>query len=56
MNPLVEAFGNAATKINENSSRFGKFLELCYTDGGRVTGAKMSEYLLEKSRVVQQNG
>lgn len=55
VNPLVEAFGNAATVINENSSRFGKYLEMTFTTSGKVTGAKMTEYLLEKSRVVQQN-
>lgn len=50
----MEAFGNAQTGINANSSRFGKFLELSMTKGGRVTGARLCVYLLEQSRVVQQ--
>lgn len=54
LNPLMESFGNARTVINSNSSRFGKFLELHFTSDGRVTGAHLSEYLLEKSRVVSQ--
>lgn len=54
MNPLVEAFGNACTAINDNSSRFGKYLEMKFTPTGVVIGAKISEYLLEKSRVIKQ--
>ncbi|XP_044889100.1 myosin-IIIb [Mauremys mutica] len=54
VNPLVEAFGNACTAINDNSSRFGKYLEMMFTPTGAVMGAKMSEYLLEKSRVIKQ--
>lgn len=54
LNPLMESFGNARTVINSNSSRFGKFLELHFTSNGRVVGAHLSEYLLEKSRVVSQ--
>lgn len=55
VNPIMEAFGNAKTGINDNSSRFGKFLELTFTKTGKVTGAKVSVYLLEQSRVVFQS-
>ncbi|KFO18932.1 Myosin-IIIa [Fukomys damarensis] len=51
---LVEAFGNACTIINDNSSRFGKYLEMKFTSSGTVVGALISEYLLEKSRVIHQ--
>ncbi|GAB1286410.1 Myosin-IIIb [Apodemus speciosus] len=54
VNSLVEAFGNACTAINDNSSRFGKYLEMMFTPTGAVMGARISEYLLEKSRVIQQ--
>nr|DBA25152.1 TPA: hypothetical protein GDO54_012716 [Pyxicephalus adspersus] len=54
VNNLVEAFGNACTIINENSSRFGKYLEMKFTKNGTVVAAQISEYLLEKSRVVHQ--
>uniref|UniRef100_H2MCI8 non-specific serine/threonine protein kinase n=1 Tax=Oryzias latipes TaxID=8090 RepID=H2MCI8_ORYLA len=54
VNSLVEAFGNACTAINDNSSRFGKYLEMKFTCGGTVVGAKICEYLLEKSRVIHQ--
>ncbi|KAK2105221.1 Myosin-IIIa [Saguinus oedipus] len=50
VNNLVEAFGNASTIINDNSSRFGKYLEMKFTSSGAVVGAQISEYLLEKSR------
>nr|AAX59999.2 myosin 3B variant 2 [Mus musculus] len=54
VNSLVEAFGNARTAINDNSSRFGKYLEMMFTPTGAVMGARISEYLLKKSRVIQQ--
>ncbi|XP_077347117.1 myosin-IIIa isoform X2 [Lithobates pipiens] len=54
VNNLVEAFGNACTIINENSSRFGKYLEMKFAKNGTVVAAQISEYLLEKSRVVHQ--
>lgn len=50
----MEAFGNATTGINANSSRFGKYLDLTMTKGGKVTGARISVYLLEQSRVIAQ--
>jgi len=51
-NPLLEAFGNAKTSRNNNSSRFGKFVEIGFDDQGRVMGASISTFLLERSRVV----
>ncbi|KAK0087267.1 hypothetical protein PV325_001365 [Microctonus aethiopoides] len=54
INPIMEAFGNATTGINANSSRFGKYLDLTMTKGGKVTGARIAVYLLEQSRVVAQ--
>eukprot|EP01025_Chloroclados_australasicus_P040986 TRINITY_DN4316_c0_g2_i3.p1 TRINITY_DN4316_c0_g2~~TRINITY_DN4316_c0_g2_i3.p1 ORF type:complete len:1103 (-),score=96.76 TRINITY_DN4316_c0_g2_i3:1692-5000(-) len=52
-NPLLEAFGNAKTVRNNNSSRFGKFVEMLFDDFGHVCGASISVFLLERSRVVQ---
>ncbi|BES99216.1 MyTH4 domain [Nesidiocoris tenuis] len=51
--PLLESFGNAKTSRNDNSSRFGKFLEVHFKDGV-IVGGKVTEYLLEKSRIVTQ--
>ncbi|CAH1254853.1 MYO9B [Branchiostoma lanceolatum] len=52
--PVLEAFGNAKTAHNDNSSRFGKFIQLNYKENGTVHGATVEKYLLEKSRIVSQ--
>uniref|UniRef100_A0A669Q1L9 Myosin IXB n=1 Tax=Phasianus colchicus TaxID=9054 RepID=A0A669Q1L9_PHACC len=52
--PVLEAFGNAKTAHNNNSSRFGKFIQVNYLENGVVRGAVVEKYLLEKSRLVSQ--
>lgn len=53
-NPILESFGNARTVRNDNSSRFGKFIEIQFTQGGKLVGAQIETYLLEKVRLVTQ--
>lgn len=52
--PVLEAFGNASTAYNNNSSRFGKFTQIKFRPDGAVCGAALRKYLLEKSRIVSQ--
>jgi hypothetical protein len=54
-NPILESFGNARTVRNDNSSRFGKFIEIQFTATGKLVGACVDTYLLEKVRLVTQS-
>jgi hypothetical protein len=54
-NPILESFGNARTVRNDNSSRFGKFIEMQFTRYGKLVGAQIETYLLEKVRIVTQS-